>query len=74
MEEAIAERKVNDTPEIVHYPPAEAPKSEEEISDQPDASNGNERLCAILHLQKTRARVMEESTTSFEQVINKIGV
>lgn len=30
-----------------------------------------ERLHAILHLQKTRSRVMEESTASFEQVWNE---
>lgn len=56
--------------------PAQAPESEEtgtqettqEMTDHHDPSEVDERLHAILHLQKTRARVMQESTTSFEQV------
>lgn len=73
MKEAIAERKVQENPEIARYP-SKAPESEEETADQTDASNANERLRAILHLQKARARVMEESTTSFEQVINYLDL
>ncbi|CAM9972148.1 unnamed protein product, partial [Pylaiella littoralis] len=61
MEEAIARRKVHDA-----YP-AEAPESEENNPDHTDLSGANERLGAILHLQKMRARVMEESTISFEK-------
>lgn len=68
MEEAIAGRKVHDAPEK-RQDPAEAPESEEDDTDQTDSSKANERLRAILYLQKTRARVMEESTASFEQVV-----
>lgn len=67
MEEAIAGRKVHDA-----YP-AEAPESEEDNPDHTDLSGANERLGAILHLQEMRARVMEESTISFEKVIKNIG-
>lgn len=43
--------------------PAEAPESTETVL------GSNERLQAIVNLQKARARVLEESTTSFEQVL-----
>ena len=56
--------------------PAQAPESEEidtedatqERTDHHYPPEVDRRLHAILHLQKTRARVMQESTASFEQV------
>lgn len=55
-----------------------APESEEistEHNDQEDTSDADlpevgDRLHAIVRLQKARARVMEESTASFEQVLH----
>lgn len=56
--------------------PAQAPETEETDTEEAlqerdgrhEPPEVDERLHAILHLQKTRARAMQESTTSFEQV------
>lgn len=63
MEEAIAGH--------AHAPESEQTGTEgstPERSDHHDTPEVDERLHAILHLQKTRARVMQESMASFEQV------
>lgn len=51
--------------------PAQVPESEEtETQDVPreKIEHNDERLHAIIRLQKARARVMQESTASFQQV------
>lgn len=61
--------------------PAQAPESEEigtedatqQRTDHHGPPEVDQRLDAILHLQKTRARVMQESTVSFEQVRDPIN-
>lgn len=52
---------------------ASAEDNHQEDTTYADLPEKGERLHAILRLQKARARVMEESTASFEQVL-KHGV
>lgn len=70
MEEAIAGLKARHISKGGPISEGERP-SEEANRKDPDLIDPHEtdrRLHAILRLQKARARVMEESTTSFEQV------
>lgn len=74
-----AKEKLIDHMEEAISGPAQAPESKEseetgteettqKRTDNHDPPKVDETLDAILHLQKTRARVMQESTASFEQV------
>lgn len=61
MEEAISGNNSGSSRQVLR--PSETPES------TGTALGSNERLQAIVNLQKARARVLEESTASFEQVL-----
>ncbi|CAM9102332.1 unnamed protein product [Hapterophycus canaliculatus] len=65
MKEAIEEDRLDKKPARNQHP-VDQPKSDEE-ADERDPTETDHRLRAVLHLQRARTRVMQESMTSFEE-------
>lgn len=71
MEEAMSGNNTASLDQAASIEQAGRPPEAPESTDTTDTIElgSNERLQAIVNLQNTRARVLEESTASFEQVI-----
>ncbi|CAM9875888.1 unnamed protein product, partial [Scytosiphon promiscuus] len=71
MMRAIAGDEPRETPAKRHEDPIYEPGSDEE-ADESDPNDTDRRLHTILRLQRTRARMMQESTALFEQHKNQL--